>query len=76
MARRKKAPELSEDIEVIGPGQLLSEAREKAGYSQQYVADKLNFRRALVEDIENDIFDFFFFRKYMLSLKISKITRI
>ena len=57
MARRKKAPELSEDIEVIGPGQLLSEAREKAGYSQQYVADKLNFRRALVEDIENDIFD-------------------
>jgi len=48
---------LTEDIEVIGPGQILAEAREAQGLTQQQVADKLNFRASLVEDIENDIFD-------------------
>ena len=57
MSRRKKTQELSENIEVVGPGQLLAEAREKAGFTQQYVADKLNFRKALVENIEKDNFD-------------------
>ena len=57
MKKNKKAPELTEDIEVIGPGQMLAEAREKIGLSQQEVADKLNFRLTLVKDIEADIFD-------------------
>jgi len=48
---------LTEDIEVIGPGQILAEARESQGLTQQQVADKLNFRISLVEDIENDHFD-------------------
>ncbi|WP_440874565.1 RodZ domain-containing protein [Thalassotalea sp. PLHSN55] len=49
--------ELSEDIEVIGPGQMLAEAREKLGFSQEYVADKLNFKYSLVADIEQERFD-------------------
>jgi cytoskeleton protein RodZ len=49
--------ELSEDIEVMGPGQILAEAREKANLTQQQVAEKLNFRKTLVNDIEHDVFD-------------------
>lgn len=49
--------ELSDDIEVVGPGSLLREAREHANLSQQDVANKLNFRLTLVQDIENEIFD-------------------
>ena len=48
---------LSDDIEVIGPGQLLADARQSMKLTQQQVADKLNFRLALVKDIEGDIFD-------------------
>jgi cytoskeleton protein RodZ len=47
---------LSEDMEVMGPGQMLTEARAKIGFTQQEVADKLNFRIILVNDIENDEF--------------------
>lgn len=53
-------PELMENIEekvVIGPGQILTEARVKRGFSQQDVADKLNFRVSLVSDIEEERFD-------------------
>lgn len=57
MSKTNKIEELTEDMEVIGPGQILSEAREKAGLTQQQVAEKLNFRTTLVNDIENDIFD-------------------
>ncbi|REL34586.1 RodZ domain-containing protein [Thalassotalea euphylliae] len=49
--------ELSEDIEVIGPGQMLAEARVAMGLSQQQVAEQLNFRPALVNEIEQEIFD-------------------
>lgn len=48
---------ISDDIEVIGPGRMLSEARENLGLSQQQVADKLNFRKTLVEEIEAEAFD-------------------
>lgn len=54
---KEDATELSEDIEVVGPGSLLSDARVKLGFSQQDVADKLNFRLALVEAIESENFD-------------------
>lgn len=49
--------ELSEDIEVMGPGQILAEARAAMGLTQQDVADKLNFRTTLVNNIENEVFD-------------------
>jgi cytoskeleton protein RodZ len=49
--------ELSEDMEVMGPGQILSDARKKIGLTQQEVADKLNFRKTLVNQIESEEFD-------------------
>ena len=33
---------ISDDIEVVGPGRMLKEARQDKGLSQQQVADKLN----------------------------------
>lgn len=57
MSTENTVEELSEDIEVIGPGQILSEARAAMGLTQQQVADKLNFRTTLVKGIEEDNFD-------------------
>ncbi len=48
---------IPDDIEVVGPGRMLSEAREAMKLSQQQVADKLNFRITLVQDIETEQFD-------------------
>lgn len=49
--------ELSEDMEVVGPGQMLSEARKKLSISTEDVADKLKFSKNLVQNIEQDLFD-------------------
>lgn len=49
--------EIPDDIEVVGPGRMLIEARETMGLSQQQVADKLNFRITLVQGIETEKFD-------------------
>ncbi|WP_432458986.1 cytoskeleton protein RodZ [Agarivorans sp. QJM3NY_25] len=49
--------ELSEDIEVLSPGQMLQEARVVAELSQQQVADRLKLRIQVVIDIEADSFD-------------------
>ena len=49
--------ELSEDMEVMGPGQILSDARKKLKLTKQNVADKLNFRLTLVDEIENELFN-------------------
>lgn len=57
MSEMNAIEELPEDIEVIGPGQMLAEAREKQKLTQQQVADKLNFRTTLVKDIESEQFD-------------------
>lgn len=57
MSKNDNATELTDDIEVIGPGQMLAEARKSAGLSQDDVAKKLNFRTSLVADIENETFD-------------------
>ncbi|MCJ8321629.1 MAG: DUF4115 domain-containing protein [Colwellia sp.] len=51
------ATELDEDMEVIGPGQMLSQARESLGLTQEDIVDKLNFRLLLVKNIEADIID-------------------
>ena len=42
---------------VVGPGHILKEARELRGLSEQQVANKLNFRIRLVQDIEINVFD-------------------
>jgi cytoskeleton protein RodZ len=49
--------ELCEDIEVVGPGLILSEARKKLSLSIEDVSNKLNFRTNLVNEIEQDVFD-------------------
>lgn len=55
---KKLAPqELSDDIEIVGPGQILLEGRIALGLSQEDVAKNLNFRLSLVKDIENERFD-------------------
>ena len=53
----KQLDELSEDMEMIGPGQILSEAREKASLTVEHIANRLNFKVKLVECIEQDIFN-------------------
>lgn len=42
---------------IVGPGAILKEARETRGFSEQQVAQKLNFRISLVQNIEVDVFD-------------------
>lgn len=54
---KKPTDELSEDMEVVGPGLMLSEARTKLSLSIEDVAEKLKFRKSLVRDIEQDIFN-------------------
>ena len=49
--------EITEDIEIIGPGRLLSDARKAKGLSIDQVAEQLNFRKGLVKEIEDDHFD-------------------
>jgi len=54
---KSTSTEITDDIDVIGPGRMLAEARECMGLSQQQVADKLNFRKTLVQEIEAEQFD-------------------
>ena len=54
MTEQTSQPELDDDIEVIGPGTMLKEGREKLGLTQSEVAKRLNFRLSLVNDIENE----------------------
>ena len=49
--------ELSEDMEVVGPGLMLSEARKTLSLKVEDIAEKLKFKNCLVENIEQDIFD-------------------
>ena len=57
MNKESNIQALSDDIEVVGPGQMLAQARNKMGLSQQDVADRLNFRNTLVKGIEEEVFD-------------------
>jgi len=54
---KKQIDELSEDMEVVGPGQMLSDARKKLALSTEDVAQRLKFKTSFVQDIEQDIFD-------------------
>jgi cytoskeleton protein RodZ len=53
----KQVDELCEDMEVVGPGLMLSEARKKLSLSVEDISNRLNFRTNLVTEIEQDIFD-------------------
>ena len=53
----KKITELSEDMEMVSPGAMLREARKALSLSQDHIANKLNLKVTLVQNIENDIFD-------------------
>ncbi|XQW84326.1 RodZ domain-containing protein [Thalassotalea piscium] len=57
MSEENYATDSSEESEIVGPGKLLALARENKGLSMQQVADKLNFRLALVQEIEQDKYD-------------------
>lgn len=57
MNEQEETIELMDDIEVVGPGEMLREARAALGFSQEQVAQRLNFRISLVNEIENDQFD-------------------
>ena len=49
--------DVCDEVDNVGPGRILKEAREARGLSQQQVAEKLNFRVSLVQNIEVDKFD-------------------
>lgn len=53
----KQVEELCEDMIVVGPGQMLCEARKKLSLSEEDIAEKLNFKASLVCNIEQDNFD-------------------
>lgn len=53
----KQVDELCEDMIVVGPGQMLGEARIKLSLSVEDVSEKLKFKKNLVQNIEQDIFD-------------------
>ena len=46
-----------QEVIIQGPGEILKQAREKAGFSIQDIADKIKLKKALIEDIEKDNFD-------------------
>ncbi len=52
-----KVTELSEDMEVVSPGNMLRDARQRLSLSQEHIASKLNFKLSLVKAIEEDQFD-------------------
>ncbi len=54
---KESQTELSEDMEVIGPGQMLADARKALNLTQKEVAARLNFTVSLVINIENEQFD-------------------
>lgn len=49
--------ELSEDMEMVSPGAMLREARKALSFSQDHIANKLNLKVTLIQNIENDAFD-------------------
>ncbi len=53
----EQVTELSEDMVMVSPGAMLREARNTFLLSQEHIASKLNFKVALVQDIEEDKFD-------------------
>ncbi|OUS31301.1 hypothetical protein A9Q98_03250 [Thalassotalea sp. 42_200_T64] len=57
MNDNKEPVDIGDDIEVIGPGQLLRDARIAKGMTKSEIAEQLNLRLALIESIEQECFD-------------------
>jgi cytoskeleton protein RodZ len=53
----QQMPELSEDMELVGPGLLLKEARIAMKLSVEDVASQLNFTVSMVKNIEADLYN-------------------
>ena len=53
----KNKQDITEELKVVGPGVLLSEARENQSLTIEHVASKLNFRTTLIKNIEADVYD-------------------
>ena len=49
--------ELDENMEMVGPGQILAQARIDLGLSQENIAEQLKLHLSLIVNIENDIFE-------------------
>ena len=66
-----KITELSEDMEVVSPGNMLREARLALSLSQQHIASRLNLKLSLVNAIEEDQLDpkmpVTFYRGYLVN---------
>lgn len=56
MSENTEVIELTDEIEVVGPGTMLREARLALGLSQQVVAQRLNLRSHQIEQIEAENF--------------------
>ena len=52
-----EAEQQEQTPDVIGPGSLLKEAREKAGLSVEQIAQKLHLKNTSIENIEIDKYD-------------------
>ncbi len=48
---------LSDDVEIIGPGQMLRDARIALGLTENQVAEQLNLRLSVIKNIESEQFD-------------------
>lgn len=57
MTSQENDIQLSDDVEIIGPGQLLKEARLEQGLTEEQVAEQLHLRLLMVKNIEAEIFD-------------------
>jgi cytoskeleton protein RodZ len=49
--------EEQQETVILGPGQILKQARERAKLSSQDIADKMKLKKTLIEDIEQDSYD-------------------
>lgn len=57
MSHNEQPMDISENIDVIGPGQMLREARLALGLTEQQVAQQMNLRPTLLMQIEQEQFD-------------------
>ncbi|MFM5447689.1 cytoskeleton protein RodZ [Aeromonas veronii] len=49
--------DFQDDIQAVGPGQLLRNAREQLGWTREQVASRIHLRLTLIAAIESDTYD-------------------
>ncbi|MEW6998969.1 RodZ domain-containing protein [Colwelliaceae bacterium BS250] len=57
MSDNAQSIDINDNIEVVGPGKMLREARLGLGLTEQQVAKQMNLRPTLIIQIEHDQFD-------------------